>query len=403
MAFRGVFWTVAVVVVAAAAYGAYSPATVDKTAPAAGPWAHRLHDLAFGAPPKGDAPAPAAAMRGPPAIQVAVAPVKRVDFPVKIEGLGQVQAYNNVTMRARVDGQIMKIAFREGDDVSTGDLIAEIDPRPFQAVLDQAKAKRGQDEATLNNAKLDQQRYSTLAKQNYATQQQLDTQNALVAQLTAQIAADDAAVNAAEVQLDYTNIRAPISGRIGLRLVDIGNLVSGSQQTSIVTIAQLTPISVVFTLPETQVVNINRALDAGHLPVTVSDTDGHPLATGKLQTADNQVDPASGTIKLKAEFENKDHALWPGLAVTASVTVGIDKDALVIPALAVQRSQKGLYVYVVDEQNHAALREVALTHQTTDVAVISSGLKEGDRVITSNLFLLQPGTPVQVDPAASGS
>ncbi len=246
MALRGAFWAAAIVVVAAVGYGAYAPETVDRLAPSAGPSAHRLHDLAFGAPKTDAQPSPSAAAqpaRGPQAIQVSVATVKRVDFPVTIAGLGQIQAYNNVTIRARVDGQIMKIGFREGDDVKAGDLIAEIDPRPFQAALDQATAKKGQDEANVANAKLDQQRYSTLAKQNFASQQQLDTQNALVAQLTAQIAADEAAVDAAKVQLEYTTIRSPISGRVGLRMIDEGNLVSGPQQTAIVTIAQLQPIA----------------------------------------------------------------------------------------------------------------------------------------------------------------
>jgi multidrug efflux system membrane fusion protein len=407
MAFRGAFWVVAIVV-AAAAYGAYAPATVDKISPQAGAFAHRMHDLAFGAAPKPEAAAAAAgappAAAGPRPIAVAVEPVKRADFPIVIEGLGQVQAYNNVTVRARVDGQIMKIGFREGDDVKAGDLVAQIDSRPFQAALDQAKAKKGQDEANLANAKLDQQRYSTLAKQNYATQQQLDTQNSLVAQLTAAIAADAAAVDAAQVQLDYTTIRAPISGRIGLRLIDEGNLVSGAQQTAIVTIAELSPISVIFTVPETHIEGIAQALEGGQQPsVSVTNTDGKLLAVGLLKTTDNQVDAATGTLKMKADFDNKDHALWPGLAVTAALTTGVDKDALTIPTVAVQHSQTGLYVYVVDGDSRAALRPVKISRQTVDTAVVASGLKPEDRVITTNLFLLQPGTPVRVDATPSGS
>jgi membrane fusion protein, multidrug efflux system len=404
MAFRGAFW-VAAIVVAAAAYAAYAPTTVDKLSPQAGAWAHRLHDVAFGPAPKGDTPPTAAApqARGPQAIQVAVVPVKRVDFPIVIDGLGQVQAYNSVTMRARIDGQIMKIAFREGQDVKAGDIIAQIDPRPFQAALDQANAKRGQDEATLANTKLDQQRYSTLVKSKDATQQQLDTQNSLVAQQTAAIAADTAAIDAAQVQLAYTTISAPISGRIGLRLIDEGNLVSGAQQTAIVTIAQLEPITVIFTVPETRIDGIQQALSSGQPPVTVVNTDGKTLATGKLLTTDNQVDATSGTLRMKAEFVNSDHALWPGLAVTANVTVGVEKDALTIPTIAVQHSQTGLYVYVVDANSKAALRVVTTARQNVDTAVIASGLKPDDRVITSNLFLLQPGTPVRIDATSSGS
>ena len=405
MAFRTWVWTVACVLAAGVAYGALAPQTAETWAPSAGPYAHRLHDLlpaSLTQPASAPAPAPAAA-QGPPRILVSVTPVKRTDFPVVLEGLGQVQAYNTVTVRARVDGQVLKIAFNEGQNVKAGDLLATIDPRPFQATLDQAKAKKAQDEANLANAKLDLQRYATLAKQSYATQQQLDTQNSLVNQLVAQIAADAAAIDSAQVQLDYTTIRAPISGRVGFRLIDEGNLVAAAQQTAIVSIAQLQPISVVFTAPEDEVGRINAILASGAPAVTVANTDGATLATGKLAISDNQVDVATGTIKLKAEFENKDNALWPGLAVTTALTVGVDKDALIAPSASIQHGQKGLYVFVVDEQSRAALRPVTVSHQNTINAVVTKGLNEGDRVVTTGQFLLQPGTPVNIDTAASGS
>jgi multidrug efflux system membrane fusion protein len=394
-------------ILAAAAYGIYAPETADRLAPALGGLAHRLHGEIWAGQTSasGQGQPNAAAGQGQPGqapISVSVAPVKRADFPVILESLGQVQAYNTVLVRARVDGQINKIAFKEGQLVKEGDLLAQIDPRPFQAALDQATAKKAQDEANLANAKLDLTRYATLAKQDFATKQQLDTQNALVLQLTATIAADAAAIDAAKVQLDYTTIRAPISGRVGFRLIDEGNLVNAAQQTGIVTIAQLQPIAVIFTEPQEYVVRINQELATGSPEVTVMNADGVKLATGRLTISDNQVDLATGTIRLKAEFENKDNALWPGLAVTTGLQLGVDKDALNIPAYAVQHGQNGLYVYVVDNQNRAEVRPVKVAQQNTETAVISDGLKEGERVVTAGGMLLQPGAQVAID-AGSGS
>jgi len=221
--------------------------------------------------------------------------------------------------------------------------------------------------------------------------------------LIAQIAADAAAIDAAQVQLDYTTIRAPIAGRAGFRLVDEGNMVAAAQQTVIVSIAQLQPISVVFTAPEDEVGRINALLATQAPQVGVMNTDGAKLATGKLSITDNQIDTTTGTIRLKAEFANQDNALWPGLAVTTSLSVGLDKDALVVPTAAVQHGQNGLYVYVVDDQNRAALRPITVSHQDVGTAVVSKGVKEGDRVVTVGQFLLQPGTPVAIDTGASGS
>jgi membrane fusion protein, multidrug efflux system len=388
---------------AAAAYAVYAPQAADRWIPAAGPLAHQLHDRIW-APPSQTAAAPPQQGQpaGPAAIVVTVAPVKRADYPVVLQSIGQVQAYNTVLVRARVDGQIMKIGFDEGQMVKQGDLLAQIDSRPFQAALDQAVAKKAQDEANLANAKLDLTRYSTLAKQDYATKQQLDTQNALVLQLTASIAADAAAIDAARTQLDYTTIRAPISGRAGFRLIDEGNLVNAGQQTGIVTIAQLQPIAVIFAEPQEYVSRINEELASGQPQVTVSDADGRKLATGRLAISDNQVDLPTGTIRLKAEFDNKDNALWPGLAVTTGLQLGIDKGVLIVPEEVVQHGEKGLYVFVVDDQNRAQVRQVKVAHQNTTSAVISDGLKEGDRVVTSGQFLLQPGSIVSID-AGSGS
>jgi membrane fusion protein, multidrug efflux system len=384
----------------AAAYGVYAPEAADRWLPAAGGLAHQLHDRIWSSPPQ-TASAPGQAQQsqttGPAPIVVTVTPVKRADFPVVLQSIGQVQAYNTVLVRARVDGQIMKIAFSEGQMVKQGDLLAQIDARPFQAALEQAVAKKAQDEANLANAKLDLTRFATLAKKDFATKQQLDTQNALVLQLTASIAADTAAIDAARTQLDYTTIRAPISGRVGFRLIDEGNLVNAGQQTGIVSIAQLQPIVAIFAEPQEHVSRINEELAAGSPQVTVMDAEGHKLATGRLSISDNQVDLATGTIRLKAEFDNKDNVLWPGLAVTTGLQLGVEKGVLIVPTEVVQHGQNGLYVFVVDDQNRAEVRQVKVAHQDTATAVISAGLKEGDRVVTSGQFLLQPGSIVSID------
>lgn len=397
MAFARFAWIAVVACGAAAAVGVYAPATADRWAPAAGPLAHRLHDRIWGSPGPTAAAQGEGGQNGKAPIVVTVTPVKRADFPVVLESIGQVQAFNTVLVRARVDGQIMKIAFKEGQMVKKGDLLAQIDPRPFQAALDGAVAKKSQDEATLANAKLDLARYATLAKQDFATRQQLDTQNALVLQLTASIAADAAAIEAARTQLDYTTIRAPISGRAGFRLIDEGNLVNAGQQTGIVSIAELQPISVIFAEPQDYVTRINEELAQGAPQVTVMNAEGVKLATGRLSISDNQVDLPTGTIRLKAEFDNKDNALWPGLAVTTALQIGVEKGVLIVPAEVVQHGQDGLYVFTVDSHNRAEARKVKVTHQDTTTAVISEGLKEGDRVVASGQFLLQPGSIVSID------
>jgi len=400
MRFAPFAWIAVLACGAAAAYGVYAPAAADRWLPAAGGLAHKLHDRIW-TPPARTASASSQGQPGRTAgrapIVVTVTPVKRADYPIVLQSIGQVQAFNTVLVRARVDGQIMKIAFKEGQMVKQGDLLAQIDPRPFQAALDQAVAKKAQDDATLANAKLDLARYSTLAKQDFATKQQLDTQNALVLQLTATIAADSAAIEAARTQLDYTTIRAPISGRAGFRLIDEGNLVNAGQQTGIVSIAQLQPISVIFAEPQEYVTRINEKLASGSPEVTVMDADGHKLATGRLSISDNQVDLPTGTIRLKAVFDNKDNALWPGLAVTTGLQLGVDKGALIVPANAVQHGQNGLYVFIIDDHNRAEVRQVKVARQDVNTAVIAEGLKEGDRVVTAGQFLLQPGSIVSID------
>jgi multidrug efflux system membrane fusion protein len=335
-----------------------------------------------------------------PPVRVSIAPVEKADFPVYLTGLGTVQAFNTVVVRTRVDGQIDKIAYQEGQSVNQGDLLAEIDPRPFQAALDQAKAKKVQDEANLANANLDLQRFTKLGE--FATRQQTDTQRSTVAQLTAQIAADEAAIFNAQTQLDYTQVKAPISGIAGLRQVDLGNIVNASTQTGIVTITQIEPIAVIFTAPEEQLPYINEAQAVSPLKVIAITTDGKkPLAEGKLSVVNNQVDTTSGTIRLKAVFDNKNHALWPGQSVSTRLLVRTLKDATVVPDDAIQHSTDGLYAYTVNQDNKAELRKVKVSQSIDGRSVVDEGLTPGQQVITGGQFKVQPGTIVSTAVASS--
>ena len=337
---------------------------------------------------------------GRSAVRVTIAPVEKTDFPVYLTSLGTVQAFNTVVVRSRVDGQIDKIAFTEGQLVSQGDLLAQIDPRPYQAVLDQAKAKKEQDEANLANINLDLQRYIKLGE--FATKQQLDTQRSSVQQLTAQIAADAAAIYNAQTQLDYTAIKAPIGGVVGLRQVDVGNIVNAATQTGIVTITQIEPIAVIFTAPEDQLPYINEAQAIAPLKTIAITTDGKkPLAEGTLAVVNNQVDTTSGTIRLKAVFDNKNHALWPGQSVSTRLLVQTLKDATVVPDDAIQHGTSGLYAFVVNQDNKAELRKVTVSQSIDGRSVIDKGLSPGQQVITAGQYKVQNGTLVSTAVASS--
>ena len=334
-------------------------------------------------------------------VPVTIASVEKADFPVYLEGLGTVQGFNTVVVRTRVDGQIDNIAFKEGQLVNKGDLLAQIDPRPFQAALDQAKAKKDQDEANLANAKLDLQRYTKLGE--FATRQQTDTQRSTVQQVTAQIEADAAAIANAQTQLDYTTIRAPIAGVTGFRQVDQGNIVNAATQTGLVTIAQIEPIAVIFTAPEEKLPAIKDAL-ASHSPQVIAlSTDGKKvLSEGTLSLINNQVDTTSGTIRLKAVFNNSDHVLWPGQSVSTRLLVNTLKDAVVIPDDAVQHGINGLYVFAVDQNNKAELQQVSIGASTNGRTVIEKGLTPGQKVIVSGQYRIQPGSVVTTTVADSG-
>jgi membrane fusion protein, multidrug efflux system len=334
------------------------------------------------------------------AVRVTIAPVEKTDFPVYLTGLGTVQAFNTVVVRSRVDGQIDKIAFKEGQLVNQGDLLTEIDPRPYQATLDQAKAKKEQDEANLANINLDLQRFIKLGE--FATRQQLDTQRSSVQQLTAQIAADAAAIANAQTQLDYTSIKAPISGVVGLRQVDIGNIVNAATQSGIVTITQIEPIAVIFTAPEEQLPYINEAQAIAPLRTIAITTDGKkPLAEGTLAVVNNQVDTTSGTIRLKAVFDNKDHALWPGQSVSTRLLVQTIKGATVVPDDAIQHGTEGLYAFVVNQDSKAELHKIKVSQSIDGRSVVEQGLSPGQQVITSGHFKVQNGTLVSTAVASS--
>jgi multidrug efflux system membrane fusion protein len=343
--------------------------------------------------PAGSTAQSAATAQRNAAVPVTIAQAEKADFPVLLTGLGTVQGFNTVVVRTRVDGQIQKIAFKEGEVVKEGDLLAQIDPRPFQAALDQAKAKKQQDEANLANANLDLQRYTKLGE--FATRQQTDTQRSTVAQLTAQIAADDAAIANAQTQFDYTSVRAPISGVAGLRQVDVGNIVNASTQTGIVTIAQIEPIAVVFTAPEEQLPSINEEQSKQPLKVTALTTDGKKaLSEGTLAVVNNQVDTTSGTIRLKAVFDNKNHALWPGQSVSTRLLVTTIKDATVVPDEAVQHGTEGLYAYAVNADNKAEVRKLKVSQSVDGRSLIEQGLQPGERVIVGGQYKVQPGSVV---------
>ena len=313
-------------------------------------------------------------------IPVSLVTASSSQYPVLLKGLGTVVPFNTVTVRSRVDGEITKIAFREGETVQQGDLLAQIDPRPYQAALDQAVAKKAQDDATLKNAKLDLQRYSTLAKQEFASRQQLDTQVAAVAQGTALVQADQAAIENAQTQLSYTSIKAPITGRVGFRLVDQGNIVNAASQSGIVTIAQVRPISVVFTLPESQIDRINKAMARGKVPVAAYTSDGsRKLADGTLTVVNNQVDTTTGVIQLKATFDNRTTRCGPGSRCRLQVLVDTLDNVVVLPQAAIQHGQQGLWTYVVDSAQRARAKPCEIGEADSNNAVVARAFRPATR------------------------
>ncbi len=373
-------------------------------------WSHR----APSADPSGEDPA--AGRRGGvgranTVVPVLVSPATTKDVPIYLDGIGTVQASAAVTVKTQVDGQLIAVNFKEGQDVKAGDLLAQIDPRGYQASLDLATAKKAQDEANLANARIDLNRYAKLAANAYTSAQQADTARATVAQLEAQVAQDQAQIDTAKVNLGYTTVRAPIDGRIGLRLVDPGNIVHASDATGLCTIATLTPITVVFTLPQQSLPQASRALRRGHAEVLALPQDvdrptssSAVLDTGELLVIDNSVDSTTGTIKLKAIFPNAALALWPGGFVNVRLRVETVKDALTIPPVAIQRGPQGTYVYVAKADNTVERRVVQIGAQDGQIVIVTSGLTVGENVVTDGTSRMIDGRKIRIaDPTPAAT
>jgi multidrug efflux system membrane fusion protein len=333
-------------------------------------------------------------------VPVLAASAQKADVPVYLEAVGTTRALNTVTVQSQVDGKLLSINFKEGQDVNKGDVLARIDPTTYQAALDQAVAKKAQDEALLANAKLDQDRYERLAATNSINRQQADTQKSLVAQYEAQVKSDQGAIDNARAILKYTTIVAPIDGRTGIRMVDEGNVIRAASSTGIVVLTQLRPITVLFNLPQQNLPQLTAAFNKGPLTVEAQQSDSDAVIDrGTLQVVDNQVDQTTGTVKLKAEFPNANLQLWPGQFVNIRLTIDTLKQVTVIPTGAVQRGPNGTFVYIVSDDNKVSLKPIVVKMQDETQAVIDRGVQVGDRVVTTGFAQLSDNKEVKVSNA----
>ena len=340
----------------------------------------------------------------PHAVSVAIAPVTQQDMPVYLVGLGSVTAFYTANIKSRVDGQIMRVNFQEGQTVKEGDLLILIDPRPYQVQLEQMQAQLFKDQASLRDARLNFDRYTTLIPSGSIAQQQVDTQKATVDQLDGQVRTDQAQIDNAKLELVYCNITAPFTGRVGLRQVDPGNIVHAADTNPMLILTQLQPIAVVFTLPEDQLPTVAQHMKNSTLLVEAYSRDNQiKLATGKLQTIDNQIDQTTGTAKLKAVFDNKDNQLWPNQFVNANLLLETQKKSTVLPTAAILRGPQGTFVYLVKPDKTVEARTVTIALTQGNTTAVASGLKPGDTVVTDGQDKLQTGSKIEARSSAPGN